>query len=259
MQAPNTRRKGDSLWEVGGFLGKTENNLFLTGMHGEVRASRSAKRLADDYRRKIVESVKTFPWQIKQSVLTTKVIPRRVLPGPAPVPALPGISAPGGAIEDAGPGSDEAASDPPSSEEQESQRNAAGIGSSSSTSTELRPSMEDVAVEPEDTAMPLAAPLAVSGREERPVLESSPRSPKAPRGELHPPFFAEQGKAEETFPHEDEILEWFEEEDDFSEITTGIDEEEFTMKPQGRQTYLKKIFSWWSESLCKKKFTDCRK
>ena len=46
----NTRRKGDSLWEVGVFLGKTENNLFLTGMHGEVRASRSAKRLADDYR-----------------------------------------------------------------------------------------------------------------------------------------------------------------------------------------------------------------
>ena len=60
----NTRRKGDSLWEVGVFLGKTENNLFLlflTGMHGEVRASRSAKRLADEYRGELVESVKTFP------------------------------------------------------------------------------------------------------------------------------------------------------------------------------------------------------
>ena len=105
----NTRRKGDSLWEVGVFLGKTENNLCLAGMHGEVCASRSAKRLADDYRGEFVESAKTFPWQIKQSVLTTKDIPRRVLPGPAPVPALPGISAPGGAIEDAGPGSDEQA------------------------------------------------------------------------------------------------------------------------------------------------------
>ena len=34
-------------------------------------------------------------------------------------------------------------------------------------------------------------------------------------------------KAEEAFPHNDEILEWFEEEDDFSEITIGTDEEEF--------------------------------
>ena len=71
----NTRRKGDSVWEVGVFLGKTENNLFLTGMHGEVRASRSAEGLADDYRGELVAPVKTFPWQIKQSVLTTKVIP----------------------------------------------------------------------------------------------------------------------------------------------------------------------------------------
>ena len=40
-------------------------------------------------------------------------------------------------------------------------------------------------------------------------------------------------KAEEAFPHEDEILEWFEEEDDFSEITTGIDEEEFYNEAAG--------------------------
>ena len=49
---------------------------------------------------------------------------------------------------------------------------------------------------------------------------------KAPRTELHPPFFAGQVKAEDAFPHEDEMLEWYEEDDDFSEITTGIDEEE---------------------------------
>ena len=66
-----------------------------------------------------------------------------------------------------------------------------------------------------------------SGRDERPVLEQSPRTPKAPRKELHPPFFAGQVKAEEAFPHEDEILEWFEEEDDFSDMLTGIDEDEF--------------------------------
>ena len=30
-----------------------------------------------------------IPWQIRQSVFTTKVVPRRVLLGPAPVPALP--------------------------------------------------------------------------------------------------------------------------------------------------------------------------
>ena len=229
----NARRKGDSLWEVGVFLGKTENNLFLTGIHGEVRASRSAKRLADDYRGELVESVKTYPWQIKQSVLTTKVVPRRVLPGPAPVPALPGDSAPGGAIEDAGPGKDEAASDPSSSEEQGSQRNAAGIGSSSSNSTELRPSLEDVTVEVDDTAMPEAVNPGSSGRDERPILEQSPRTPKAPRKELHPPFFAGQVKAEEAFPHEDEILEWFEEEDDFSDMLTGIDEDEFYNEAAG--------------------------
>ena len=199
-------------------------------MHGEVRASRSAKRLADDYRGELVEAVKTYPWQ---SVLTTKVVPRRVLPGPAPVPALPGNSAPGGAIEDAGPVQDEAGSDPPSSEEQGSQRNAAGIGSSSSNSTELRPSLEDVAVEADDTAMPEAVNPGASGRDERPVLEQSPRTPKAPRKELHPPFFAGQVKAEEAFPREDEILEWFDEEDDFSDMLTGIDEDEFYSEAAG--------------------------
>ena len=94
--------------------------------------------------------------------------------------------------------------------------------------------MEDVAVEAEDTAMPESAHPAVPGREERPVLEGSPRSPKAPRGALHPPFFfAGQVKAEETFPHEDEILEWFEEEDDFSEVATAIDEDEFYNEAAG--------------------------
>ena len=136
-------------------------------------------------------SVKTFPWQIKQSVLTTTVIPKKVLPGPAPVQALPGISAPGGAIEDAGPGPDEAGSDPASSEEQESQRNAAGIGSSSSTSTELRPSMEDVAVEAEGTAMPEAAPPAVPGREERPVLEGKVQEVQKLQGENYIRHFSQ--------------------------------------------------------------------
>ena len=45
-----------------------------------------------------------------------------------------------------------------------------------------------VAVEAEDTAMLESAHPVVSGREERPVLEQSPRTPKAPRKELHPPF-----------------------------------------------------------------------
>ena len=48
-----------------------------------------------------------------------------------------------------------------------------------------------------------------------------------------PPFFAGQVKAEEAFPHEDEILEWFEEEDDFSDMLTGIDEDEFYNEAAG--------------------------
>ena len=149
---------------------------------------------------------------------------RRVLPGPASIPALLGKSAPGGAIENSGPGADEAGSDPPSSEEHESRKNAAGVGSGSSTSTKLRLSMKDVAVEAQDTAMPESAHPVVPGREEKTSLGTKS---EARRRELHPPFFAGQVKAEETFPHEDEILEWFEEEDNFSEVFTGIDEDEF--------------------------------
>ena len=111
-------------------------------MQSEVRVSRSAKRLADD-------------WQIKQSVLTTKSDPKKSY-----------LLAQDQMKQTLIPGPDEAGSDPPSSEKHESQRNAAGIGSSSSTSTELRPSMEDVAVEAEDTVMPESAHPAVPRREE---------------------------------------------------------------------------------------------
>ena len=109
--------------------------------------------------------------------------------------------------------------------------------------------------------MPEAVNPGSSGRDERPVLEQSPRPPKAPRKELHPPFFAGQVKAEEAFPHEDEILEWLEEEDDFSDMLTGIDEDEIYNEAAGppHQVYLKKIFKLWREILCKKKFTDYRK
>ena len=248
----NARRKGDSLWEVGVFLGKTENNLFLTGMHGEVRASRSAKRLADDYRGELVESVKTYPWQIKQSVPTTKVVPRRVLPGPAPVPALPGNPAPGGAIEDAGPGKDEA--DPSSSQEQGSQRNAAGIGSSSSNSTELRPSLEDVTVEVDDTAMPEAVNSGPSGRDERPILEQSPRTPKAPRKELHPPFL----KLKKHFRMKMRFWNGLKRKMISLICLLELMKMSSATKQQDHQIYLKKIFKLWREILCKKKFTDYR-
>ena len=174
----NARRKGDSLCEVGVFLGKTENNLFLTGMHGEVRASRSSKRLADDYRGELVEPVKTFPWQINKSVLATKVIPRRVLPGPAHVPALPGNSAPGRVIENGGPGPDEAGSDPPSSEEHESRRNAAAQPSHA-----RRPSRNHTASEPPH-----------EGNVENPAHQSACGSIRRNQAHLNPPLEAFKGR-----------------------------------------------------------------
>ena len=77
-------RKGDPIWLRGVFLGKTDNNLFITWHMGGIKASRSAKRCTEH--------------------LDIKGISRKNLPGPvAEVPP----------VMDGAPSQDQAGEDAP--------------------------------------------------------------------------------------------------------------------------------------------------
>ena len=75
-------KKGDPIWQRGVFLGKTENNLFITWHMDGIKTSRSAKRCTEHFDVKAISSVGIHTWEVKHTTLTTRAIPRKNLPGP---------------------------------------------------------------------------------------------------------------------------------------------------------------------------------
>ena len=69
------KRKGDRLWNVGIFLGKTESDLWLVGQPDGVHCVRSVSPLAENFDAERISNFSTHTWQIKQTLLGTRVLP----------------------------------------------------------------------------------------------------------------------------------------------------------------------------------------
>ena len=80
-------KKGDPQWLRGVFLGKTDNNLFITWHMDGIKTSRSVKRCPHHFDLEALTSVGIHTWEVKHTTLTTRVVPRKNLPGPSGTPA----------------------------------------------------------------------------------------------------------------------------------------------------------------------------
>ena len=85
------KKKGEKVWNPGVFLGKTENDLFITHHPDGVHTSRSARAVGEPYSSEKVAAVDYFPWEVRTSTLTSRVIPQKKVPQPQASLALPAV------------------------------------------------------------------------------------------------------------------------------------------------------------------------
>ena len=86
------KHKGDRLWNVGIFLGKTESDLWLVGQPDGVHCVRSVRPLAESFDAERISNFSTHTWEIKQTLLGTRALPHKYRTQPAPA-ALPPVNA----------------------------------------------------------------------------------------------------------------------------------------------------------------------
>ena len=79
-------KKGDPIWMRGVFLGKSDNDLYITWHMDGIKTSRSAKRCPDHFDPKAISSVGIHTWEVRHTTLATRAIPRRSLPAPSVEP-----------------------------------------------------------------------------------------------------------------------------------------------------------------------------
>ena len=65
----HSKKKKEKVWNPGIFLGKTENDLFITH-HADAKTSRSARAVGEPYSSKKVPAVDYFSWEVRTSTLT---------------------------------------------------------------------------------------------------------------------------------------------------------------------------------------------
>ena len=85
------KKKGEKVWNPGIFLGKTENDLFITHHADGIHTSRSARAVGEPCSSEKVAAVDYFPWEVRTSTLTSRVIPQKKLPQPQASLALPAV------------------------------------------------------------------------------------------------------------------------------------------------------------------------
>ena len=71
-------KKGDPIWMRGVFLGKSDNDLYITWHIDGIKTSRSAKRCPDHVDSRAISSVGIHTWEVKHTTLATRAIPRKV-------------------------------------------------------------------------------------------------------------------------------------------------------------------------------------
>ena len=120
----NVKYKGDRLWNVGIFLGETESDLWLVGQPDGVHCVRSVRPLAENFDAERISSLSTHTWEIKQTLLGTRVLPHKYRAQPA-FAALPPVNA---EEQQQLENNDDAGSDPPDSDASEHSANAHSSG-----------------------------------------------------------------------------------------------------------------------------------
>ena len=85
------KKKGEKVWNPGVFLGKIENDLFIIHHPDGIHTSRSARAVGEPYNSEKVAAVDYFPWEVRTSTLTSRVIPQKKLPQPQGSLALPAV------------------------------------------------------------------------------------------------------------------------------------------------------------------------
>ena len=79
-------KKGDPISMRGVFLGKSDNDLYITWHMDGIKTSRSAKRCPDHFDPKAISSVGIHTWEVRHTTLATRAIPRKSLPAPSVEP-----------------------------------------------------------------------------------------------------------------------------------------------------------------------------
>ena len=107
------KRKGDRIWNAGIFLGKTEQDTWIVAQPDGIHITRSVRPLPEQYDSKRTSNIEVPTWNLNQPLLGTRVLPERKQKQKPQLSILPPV-----AEEERGQlENEEAASDPPSSED----------------------------------------------------------------------------------------------------------------------------------------------
>ena len=68
-------KKSDPIWMRGVFLGKSDNDLYITWRMDGIKTSRSAKRCPDHFDSRAISSVEIHTWEVKHTTLATRAVP----------------------------------------------------------------------------------------------------------------------------------------------------------------------------------------
>ena len=214
------KRKGDRLWTFGVFLGKTESGMWLTFQSDGIHASRSARPVGEAYDAKAISSVNVFTWSIKNNTLGSRVLPQKRLVSPQIV--LPAVAAgeERKSLEDEV--ADEAASDPPTSDEEKARRDAEGMLEEFELVHDEHDPLADMVYEHEDEGGEVPEEAKMD-RESRPDFECVGSPSKIPRTRVELPRFGPGASSSvmraERMPDNDERSD--EEEDCFAGSEAG--------------------------------------
>ena len=219
------KRKGDRLWNVGIFLGKTESDLWLVGQPDGVHCVRSVRPLAENFDAERISNLSTHTWEIRQTLLGTRVLPHKYRTQPA-LAALPPVNA---EEQQQLENNDEAATDPSDSDASRHSANTHSSGKLGSEAilAELEESIDDLQQEPPSpgavgpvpaaaaasAAPPLAAAMEL--RSDGPTFEEVGSPSKIPRyraplPRAHPGATANISRAEVPLHDDDLVDEYYE-------------------------------------------------
>ena len=106
------KRKGDRIWNAGIFLGKTEQDTWIVAQPDGIHITRSVRPLPEQYDSKRTSNIEVPTWNLNQPLLGTRVLPERKQKQPQLSILPPVAEEERGQLEN-----EEAASDPPSSED----------------------------------------------------------------------------------------------------------------------------------------------
>ena len=85
-------KKGDRIWNAGIFLGKTEQDTWIVAQPDGIHITRSVRPLPEQYDPKRTSNIEVHTWNLKQSLLGTRLLPESKERKRAALSALPPVT-----------------------------------------------------------------------------------------------------------------------------------------------------------------------